>query len=788
MTQFSQSVPESKTLTYKNQGKFDQVEIVWTDKDVPRIQADNYESLGFGYGYAHARDRLIELVGQAIAMRGQRSKYYGPEAFSTLGFLKTTNLNSDLMFKLRVPDEWVQEELKQLNPETQDYVFGYVNGLNYFVDSLSETEYQQIVGQEPMVRFEVEDVVRFTMRFGVMKELIEIGPHLVASANVVASTNSVTPTNLNTPANGINANTPSDMISPHSTPVEVEGGFGSNAWAYGGDFVEDGRAILVGNPHSAWQRNPHQLRIYMHQCHLTIPGELDAAGTTFLGFPLPLTGYNADVSWSILDAATVTPYVMQLMDVKLKQDSFKYLVDGEYQSATIRRIDIETRQESGEITIQSYQFAQSHLGTLFHLPQSPNKPAGWYAITNPGERNAKGLDQFLSAAKARSTREFIEQIEQHRGVLCQLVVADKHGDVGYVVAGNVPPITDEVMASAHVGIEGVAFNVLDGSQTKNSFRDKHQRPLQAAKSFYPNIISRGIIHNTNNSYKYSEFGKQQPDYPSVFGQHKQQHTLAAARLDYDPRLIMSYKRIKEISSNGKISAQQVLEVVFDNRNYAAETFLDWLLSLEPSDCSALTKQAFYVLANWDRKNNADSRGALLFHQLWGKLVQAKLVRVAGFGDPEVDSEISTTLQSQKVILAALEQSVIELEQLGFALDTAWGSVLYQTAENHPIAMHGGSYEQGILNGEMPAELTREGFAYILFGTAYLQLTQWKDDTIVPQVLLAHGQRDGIDSTARTCQLQMFLDKELYAIPYSPEQWDSTHVTDRITITNADLAS
>ncbi|OLQ89672.1 peptidase S45 [Vibrio panuliri] len=767
MTQFSQSVPESETLTYKNQGKFSQVEISWTEMDVPLIQAENYESLGFGYGYAHARDRLIELVGQAIAMRGQRSKYYGAEAFSTLGFLKTTNLNSDLMFKLRVPDEWVKEEFKRLNSETQDYIVGYVNGLNYFVDNLSEAQYQQIIGQEPMIRFEVEDVVRFTMRFGVMKELIEIGPHLVATANC------------------INASTPSDQESPHSKPVEVEGGFGSNAWAYGGDVVEGDSAILVGNPHSAWQRNPHQIRIYMHQCHLTIPGELDVAGTTFLGFPLPLTGYNADVSWSILDAATVTSYVMQFMDVKLEQGSIKYLLDGDYKCATTRYIDIETLQESGEVTIQTYPFAQSHLGTLFQLPQSPNKPAGWYAITNPGERNAKGLDQFLSAAKARSTKEFIEQIEQHRGVLCQLVVADKHGDVGYVVAGNVPPITDEVMASAHIGIEGVAFNILDGSQTKNSFRDNNQKPLLAARSFYPSIISRGIIHNTNNSYKYSEFGQQQPDYPSVFGQHKQLHTLAAARLDYDPRLIMSYKRMQELSANGKISAQQALEVVFDNRNYAAETFLDWILTLEPSDCTAPIRQAFQVLANWDRKNNPDSRGALLFHQLWGKVVKAKLVRVVGFGNPEVESELLHTPQSQTAILEALKQSVTELEQLGFALDTAWGSVLYQTAEQRPISMHGGSYEQGVLNGEMPAELTRDGFAYILFGTAYLQLTQWRDGSICPQVLLAHGQRDGRDSSARTQQLRMFFDKALYPMPYSTSQWEKTKLTNKVTISTFD---
>ncbi|WP_075202570.1 penicillin acylase family protein [Vibrio mexicanus] len=388
MTQFSQSVPESKTLTYESQGKFNQVEIVWSDKDVPRIQADNYESLGFGYGYAHARDRLIELVGQAIAMRGQRSKYYGSEAFSTLGFLKTTNLNSDLMFKLRVPDEWVKEEYEGLSPETQDYIAGYVNGLNYFVDCLSEAQYQQVVGQEPMVRFEADDVVRFTMRFGVMKELIEIGPHLVDSANCT------------------NVISSSGSTSPHNTPVEVEGGFGSNAWAYGGDVVEGEGAILVGNPHSAWQRNPHQLRIYMHQCQLTIPGELDVAGSTFLGFPLPLTGYNADVSWSILDAATVTPYVLQLMDVKLEHDSIKYLVDGDYKSANKRTIEIETLQESGEIVSKSFQFAQSHLGTLFKLPQSPNKPAAG----TPSPIRVKGMPKGWISFYLRQRRVRLESL------------------------------------------------------------------------------------------------------------------------------------------------------------------------------------------------------------------------------------------------------------------------------------------------------------------------------------------------------------------------------------------
>ncbi len=53
-----------------NQHEWDQVNIRWTDHDVPHIEAQNYASLGFGYGYVHARDRLCELSGQVITLRG----------------------------------------------------------------------------------------------------------------------------------------------------------------------------------------------------------------------------------------------------------------------------------------------------------------------------------------------------------------------------------------------------------------------------------------------------------------------------------------------------------------------------------------------------------------------------------------------------------------------------------------------------------------------------------------------------------------------------------------------
>lgn len=69
-----------------NKQDLNQAEIRWTDNDVPHIKAGNYEALGFGYGCVHARDRLLELAGQAIALRGNGRNIMGLTDFLPLAF------------------------------------------------------------------------------------------------------------------------------------------------------------------------------------------------------------------------------------------------------------------------------------------------------------------------------------------------------------------------------------------------------------------------------------------------------------------------------------------------------------------------------------------------------------------------------------------------------------------------------------------------------------------------------------------------------------------------------
>ncbi|WP_221932587.1 penicillin acylase family protein [Formosa sediminum] len=756
------------TIGCSKEEKLSQVEIKWTKNEVPHIKANNYKNLGYGYGYVHAKDRICEISGQAITLRGERSLRYGADAIATIGFLKTTNLNSDLLFKIRIPEEWVQEEFEKLNKETKDYIKGYVDGINYYVSTLTEEERNELCEEGPVITFKTSDVIRSAMRFGVQKELIDIGPHIISSSQAWQK-----------------KTTNYALNSPHTKAVEIEGGFGSNGWVYGSDVTKTKSSIMLSNPHSAWKRTVHQQRIYMHQYHLTIPGELDVAGASFLGIPFPMTGYNADVAWTILDAATVTPYVLQSMEVEESAVAPKYLMDGQQKPLKIKSVPVRVLEKDKKIKTHVFKFVESELGILYKLPEKKGKPAGWYAITNPGEKNAKGLDQFLAIAHSKSTRDFISAVENNRGILSQLLVADKFGEVGYVIAGQIPPITDDEMEKYHINNSTAAFNVINGTTSDASFRDSNNRPLLAPASFYPNIISKGIIHNTNNSYKYTEYGNPQKDYPSVFGQHKPDKAIGkkkAAGLRYDPRLIMSAQRMNEITKDSIVTPKEALEVLFDNRNYAAETFLDRILELNNESISEDAKNGFRVLSTWDRKNNSKSKGALLFHQFWKKIIKMGVLLSSKNDDPEIGSQINITPQNSPAIINALEEAVHELANFGFQPDDPWGEALYTTVNETRIPLHGGSYQEGLLNGEMPAPLTSKGFPYILFGTAYVQLIDWNDGNLNANVLLSHGQSNSIDYKGHLDQLKMFSNKKLYKVPFTQKDLNTTKVIDSLILT------
>ncbi|WP_338019131.1 penicillin acylase family protein [Salsipaludibacter albus] len=52
--------------------------ITWTEHGMPHIRAADVGSLGFGNGYAAARDNVCEIMQYAVTTDGERSRHFGP--------------------------------------------------------------------------------------------------------------------------------------------------------------------------------------------------------------------------------------------------------------------------------------------------------------------------------------------------------------------------------------------------------------------------------------------------------------------------------------------------------------------------------------------------------------------------------------------------------------------------------------------------------------------------------------------------------------------------------------
>ena len=111
-----------------------------TDHGIPHILADDYQGLGYGYGYALAEDNLCVIAEQYVTVRGERSRYFGPDESWSMRSNGTTNnnLNSDFFYKRIIAQRTIEKLMAQAppngpRPEVMEGVRGYVAGYNRYL-------------------------------------------------------------------------------------------------------------------------------------------------------------------------------------------------------------------------------------------------------------------------------------------------------------------------------------------------------------------------------------------------------------------------------------------------------------------------------------------------------------------------------------------------------------------------------------------------------------------------------------------------------------------------------
>jgi acyl-homoserine-lactone acylase len=73
--------------------------IRYTEYGIPHITAPDYAGLGYGTGYAAAKDNICLIAQGVVTLHGERSKYFGPDASPDKALSSaSTNLASDVFF------------------------------------------------------------------------------------------------------------------------------------------------------------------------------------------------------------------------------------------------------------------------------------------------------------------------------------------------------------------------------------------------------------------------------------------------------------------------------------------------------------------------------------------------------------------------------------------------------------------------------------------------------------------------------------------------------------------
>lgn len=124
-----------------------------------------------------------------------------------------------------------------------------------------------------------------------------------------------------------------------------------------------------------------------------------------------------------------------------------------------------------------------------------------------------------------------------------------------------------------------------------------------------------------------------------------------------------------LAQRGRVGPQDLQALMFSNRVLAAELVLPELLPACMAGADALLLKACTALAQWDRKSELDSRGAVLFREFWNSAAKLPGIWSLAFdvADP-LHSPRGLAPAAIPAMLAALKDAALRLQQLGVPFD------------------------------------------------------------------------------------------------------------------------
>ena len=573
-------------------GLDDDVRVVYDDRAVPHIFASTELDATRALGYATARDRLFQLDLQARAGGGTLTELLGPAA-----------LEADREIR-RLGMARAAERLLDALPDTgqeRASLAAYAAGINAYLDGMRDRDLPleyRLLGRRPTRWSPIRSIqVLLRMGYTLTQNQVELERLAAAAAVGDSAAAALFPRHALIqepiqPSPGEPHRLPF-VLPPPGPPDPATAGplallpgpparreVGSNSWAVAPARTRNGAALLAGDPHldltlpSIW-----------YEAHLAVPDTLDEYGVTIPGLPAVVIGFTRDVAW------TFTNVEADLMDrwVETVDDSvrpLRYRLDGAWVPLELRA-EIYLAPTGDTIAVDTLRF--THRGPMRRVGRQ------WISLRWTTLESGSQWQVFRRAARARTTREWLDAMRSYQSPPQNMLVADRAGTIAIRSTGRFP---------LRAG-DGFGDRLLDGSTRATDWTGNW------TVAEYPQAVepAQGYLASAN----------QEPQDP-----RDQPHYLGS-----DWPMPWRALRINQLlRDDSAVTPETMQRWQTDPGSPRADTFVPYLLRAAAADTTdTLVQRAAALLAAWDRRYTLDNEGAVLFEavlrvlsaRLWDEL-------------------------------------------------------------------------------------------------------------------------------------------------------------------------
>ena len=769
------------------------VQVMRTSYGIPHIQATDWGSLGYGYGYAFAQDNVCVLAREALAAQGRQARYFGAGPGSA-------TLASDWVYRMVNSDVRVNASWARVDDDTRELLSGYAAGYSRYLRDTAPAALPADCRNQPWVQpLTGKDAMKVLRKLLVRASTGNFVNSLVAAAPPAAVAALREDTRQAQRSRGAaedsdEAASALATLDPASLPDFSPERFGSNAVGLGSELTR-GAGALLGNPHFPWNGIER-----FYAVHLTIPGRYDAMGGSIYGFPLVNIGFNKHVAWSHT-VSTARRFILRQLSI-VPTAPTSYLLDGQVVAMQPETVTAELLLGDGSVVPVPHTFWQTQFGPVLvpaAAPQALWSSTSAYALTDVNLENIRAFRQYREMGQARNLDEFTSSLRRHVGLpWVNTVAADSGGQAFYGDIGSMPNVSNAQLlactlpgfAQALAASRIYALNGASSACNPGSDADAPEPGIFGASSM-PGLMRRDYVQNSNDSYWLANPAARLEGYSQIIGADENRPQGLRTRLGITQ--ILQRQAGTDGLPGAGFNRQWLQDVLYANRHHSADIMLDGVLQLCATQSPAVAiggqtvnvAQACGVLAGWDRRNNTNSVGAHVWGELWRRLSGAP---TAGSGLPAVGNtlyavpfsaaEPVTTPRGLNTASAGvvartmgeLAYTVKFFADASIPLDRPWGQVHFDTRNGQRLPIHGGPGNSGVYNAITSSALVPgAGYTPILGGTSYVQSVTFTNQGPEAHAVVTYSQSSNPASPHYADMTALYANYGWIKLPFSERE-------------------